>query len=176
MSPRTMKLAVLNTTHLHWTKNDLPAGVRQGSGEVLGSLVIEGIDVALGARHAHWNVRGPNFSALHDLFGAVFDELNAHVDVLAERAVALGMVARGTVQDVASETALKPYPMMCISEQEHVEAMACRLGLLAGGARRAIEECERLGDRVTADLLSDTCAAFDRLLWRVESHQLTLHS
>lgn len=176
MSSRAMKVAVLNTTHLHWTKNDLPAGVRQASGEVLNSLVIEGIDVALAARHAHWNVRGPNFSVLHDLFGLVFDEVNRHVDALAERAVALGMVARGTVQDVASETALKPYPMLSISEHEHVEAMATRLGHFAGGVRRAIGECEKLGDRVSADVLSETCAAIDKLLWRVESHQLTLHS
>jgi len=150
MSSRAMKLAVLNTTHLHWTKNDLSAGVRQASGEVLNSVVIEGIDVALAARHAHWNVRGPNFSALHDLFGSVFDEVNQHVDVLAERAVALGMVARGTVQDVASETALKPYPMLSIGEQEHIEAMSTRLGLLGCGSaagNRGVREAGRSGVR-----------------------------
>lgn len=176
MSSRAMKLAVLNTTYLHRTKNDLPPGVRQASAEVLNSLVIEGIDVALAARHAHWNVRGPNFSALHDLFGTVHDAVNKHVDVLAERAVALGMVARGTVQDVASETTLKPYPMFSLCEHEHIEAMATRLGIWAGEARRAIEECEKLGDRVSADVLSEACADIEKLLWRVESHQVALHS
>jgi starvation-inducible DNA-binding protein len=176
MSSRALKVAVLNTTHHHWTKNDLPAKVRQASGEVLNSLVIEGIDVALAARYARWNVRGPHFAALHELFGSVYDEVNQQVDVLAERAVALGMVARGTVQDVASETALKPYPMLSISEQEHIEAMARRLGIWGGDVRRAIEECEKLGDRVSADVLSEACAAIEKLLWRVESHQFTLHS
>lgn len=176
MSSRAMKLAVLNTAHLHWTKNDLASGVRQSSAEIMNALLVESIDVALSARHAHWNVRGPHFAALHDLFGSVFDELNTHIDTLGQRIAALGVIARGTAQDVVSESTLKPYPMFSLSETEHIEALATRLGLLGNELRSGIDECQRNGDPVSADILTQVCKAVDQLLWRVEGHQIRLQS
>lgn len=174
MSTRAMKLSVLNTAQLNWSKHTLPGDVRLSAIEILNAIVVETIDVALSARHAHWNVRGPNFTALHELFGHTFNELNQHIDALAERAAALGGVARGTLQDVASETKLKPYPMFSIDEHEHIEAMATRLGQIGGEIRPAIDECAKIGDPVSADLLTQACATVDKLLWRVGSHQVSI--
>lgn len=173
MSSRAMKLAVLNTAHLNWTKNDLPAGVRQSTAEILNAVIVESIDVALSAR---WNVRGPSAGSLHEVLGQVFAELNRHIDSLGERVAALGVVARGTAQDVASESTLKPFPMFSLSEHETIDAMATRMGHLGAETRRAIEACQKLGDPVSGYVLTRACTAIDRLLWGIERHQIRLQS
>jgi starvation-inducible DNA-binding protein len=171
-----MRLAVLNTSHLNWTKNDLAPNVRQGSAEILNALIVQSIDIALSARHARWNVRGSSAGSLRDQFACVFAELDFHIDALGQRVAALGVVARGTVQDVASESTLKPYPILCLTEFETIESIGTRLGQLGGEMRRGIEECRDLGDPVSADLLIRACTNVDILLWRIESHQVRLQS
>jgi DNA-binding ferritin-like protein len=55
-------------------------------------------------KQAHWNVLGASFSELHGLFGQCADESRAFIDLLAERAVASGGVADGTVQATVEPT------------------------------------------------------------------------
>ena len=61
------------------TQNDLAEKVRTGA-----------LDLALQAKQAHWNVKGPSFIALHELFDELVDAVLEHADELAERAVELG--------------------------------------------------------------------------------------
>ena len=64
-------------------------------------------DLASAYDQAHWNVAGPNFAQLHELFGRFADQTREYMDMLAERAVTLGGTARGTIR-AAAETALCP--------------------------------------------------------------------
>jgi starvation-inducible DNA-binding protein len=175
MSSRAAKLHALSVAHLRITQNPTPIEVREKTIEILNALIVEGIDVALSAKHAHWNARGASFMTMHELFERVGKDLDAHIDILAERAAALDGIVHGTVQQVASETTLKPYPMYSIADHEHVGAMASRLGLFAAELRIAIGECHRIGDPVTVDLVTQMCAAVDKVLWLVESHKVHGH-
>jgi starvation-inducible DNA-binding protein len=170
MSNRAPHLHALNATQVLRTSNDLPAHVRHASIEMLNRNVVHAIDVALSAKHAHWNVRGPSFLVYHQLFEKVFTQLLTQIDSLGERTTALGGIARATVQAVARETDLKPYPVLSVSEQEHIEELAQRLGRLGGELRRASLDATRSEDVVTADVLIQAGAAVDALLWLVESH------
>jgi len=80
------------------TRNDLPEKVRAGAVALLNQQLVDALDLAFQAKQAHWNVKGPNFIALHELFDKVVDELLEHADDLAERAVELGGTAFGTVR------------------------------------------------------------------------------
>lgn len=164
------RLHVVNANQVLATKNELPYEIKLASIEQLNSVVVHMIDVALSAKHAHWNVRGPNFLSYHQLFDKVFMELICEIDAVGERATALGGIARGTVQTVATGTELKPYPVLSVAEAEHIEQLSSRLGVLGGKVQRAVHEAARLGDAVTADVLTDAAAAIDSLLWLVESH------
>ncbi|MBV8877656.1 MAG: DNA starvation/stationary phase protection protein Dps, partial [Gammaproteobacteria bacterium] len=50
------------------TRNDLPANVRVEVAELLNARLADAIDLGAQSKHAHWNVKGPNFIALHELF------------------------------------------------------------------------------------------------------------
>jgi len=62
-------------------------------------------------KQAHWNVRGPTFIAVHELFDKVAEEAESYSDLLAERAAGLGAVAEGTVQVAAERSFLVPCPL-----------------------------------------------------------------
>lgn len=170
MSNRT-HVHVLNTAQLSSTRNAVALDTRQSSIENLNRIVVQMIDIALAAKHAHWNVRGSHFLAYHKLFDQVFDTLIAETDAVGERTAALGGIARATVQAVAGETPLKPYPMLAVGEFEHIEQLATRLGSLGGEVKAAITAIAAAGDHVSADVLTDAAASIDVLLWKIESHK-----
>lgn len=170
MSNRTAHLHAVNTAQVRSTKNDLPIETRHVSIELLNGVVVHAIDIALAAKHAHWNVRGRNFLSYHKLFDKVFTDLVAEIDALGERATAIGGIARGTVQTVADATQLKPYPVLTVSEREHVEQLAMRIGRLGSEIRHAIAVVTKTQDVVTVDVLTTACSTVDSLLWTIESH------
>src|SRR6266850_7095569 len=87
---------------MHSTKNTLAAATRGKSIVLLGMGLIHALDLERHAKQAHWNVRGPNFRALHELFDEVAQQSEDASDLLAERLVALGGTADGRVGVVAS--------------------------------------------------------------------------
>src|SRR6516225_6197010 len=92
------------------TRNDLPANVRVEVTELLNARLADAIDLGTQAKYAHWNVKGPSFIALHELFDKVAESIEDQVDTVAERVTALGGRALGTLASVARRTTLKPYP------------------------------------------------------------------
>ena len=170
MSNRAMPFHTVNSEQLLVTKNELALDVRHASIETLNSVVVHMIDIALASKHAHWNVRGPNFMSFHKLFDKVFEDLLEQIDAIGERATAIGGTSRGTVQTVASSTRLKPYPVLAVAEQDHVEHLSSRLGQLGREIRLAVIATGAQEDVITADVLTDAGAAVDSLLWFIESH------
>src|SRR5215813_7833601 len=78
------------------TKNDLSEEIRVKAVELLNARLADCIDLQTQTKQAHWNVKGPNFIALHELFDNINEEVEDYVDLIAERAVQLGGVAEGT--------------------------------------------------------------------------------
>jgi starvation-inducible DNA-binding protein len=137
---------------------------------VLNQSLADAIDVRLAAKQAHWNVKGENFIALHELFDKVSTEVDGYVDMLAERAVQLGGLAQGTLQAAAKYSRLPAYPITAQDAEQHVKALGSAIGALADETRRAIETSDTEGDAVTADLFTEIARGLDKLRWFVESH------
>lgn len=152
------------------TRNDLAESTRQSIAQLLNERLAEAIDLQLQAKQAHWNVKGPNFVGLHDLFDRVAGAAAEYVDLIAERAVALGGVAEGTLQIVSRRSKLPEYPVAIAKWTAHVEAMRVALSTFGKGARRAIDESTELKDADTADLFTEVSRGVDKLLWMVEAH------
>src|ERR1700756_2721108 len=109
------------------TRNDLPPNVRIEVAELLNARLADAIDLGAQSKYAHWNVKGPNFIALHELFDKVAESVEEHIDTIAERVTALGGTARGTITAVARGTSLKPYPEDTVEGLAHVEALSAAL-------------------------------------------------
>src|SRR5205814_10710067 len=80
----------------HETMNDLPENVRSQVSDLLNNRLAEAIDLQTQVKQAHWNVKGPQFIALHKLFDEINDAVVEYVDLLAERVVQLG----GTAEEI----------------------------------------------------------------------------
>jgi starvation-inducible DNA-binding protein len=155
---------------MHKTRIDIPEGKRTPVVQLLNERLADVIDLALQAKQAHWNVKGPSFFHLHELFDKVAEDAKEHADLIAERAAALGGVAEGTLQAVTPRTSLPPYPLNIKDGLAHCDALATALATVAKGARAAIDRSNELGDADTADLFTEVSRETDKNLWFVEAH------
>src|SRR5712692_4205830 len=109
---------------MYATKNDLPEGTRVKEIELLNARLADAIDLQTQAKQAHWNVKGPNFIALHKLFDEVNEDVEEYIDLIAERVVQLGGVAEGTARIVGQRSSLIDYPLALSTGEEHVAALS----------------------------------------------------
>lgn len=152
------------------TRNDLSAKVRTKAVGILNARLADAIDLGLQAKHAHWNVKGPYFISLHELFDKIAENLDEHADTVAERITALGGTANGTLATVARGTSLGAYPAEVTEGLAHVAALAKALADFGKKVRKAIGEADELGDADTADLFTQVSRDVDKNLWLLEAH------
>jgi starvation-inducible DNA-binding protein len=155
---------------MHPTRNDIPEAARKQIIELLQPRLAETIDLNLQSKQAHWNVKGPHFLALHQLFDQVYEKTGEAVDTLAERIVQLGGTADGTIQAVAKASKLTAYPMTISTGKEHLEALAGAVALAGKSVRKAIDHATEMRDADTADILTSISEEFDKQLWFIEAH------
>ena len=152
------------------TKNDLPEATRVKAVDLLNSRLADCIDLQTQTKQAHWNVKGPNFIALHELFDKVNEAVEDYVDDIAERAVQLGGVAEGTARTAAKRSSLAEYPAKAADGRSHVEALSSALAAFGAAARKGIDQADDLGDQDTADVFTEVSRGIDKWLWFVEAH------
>ena len=134
------------------TRNDLPLATRTQAVRLLNARLADAIDLGTQTKHAHWNVKGPNFIALHDQLAEHTEE---HIDTIAAAARA---------------TSLKPYPENLSEGVAHVRALATALAAFGAGVRAAIDAADKFGDKDSADLFTGISRAVDKDLWFLEAH------
>jgi starvation-inducible DNA-binding protein len=156
---------------MHKTRNDLSLDIRTRVSQLLNSRLASAIDLYLQTKHAHWNVKGPGFIALHELFDKLGEELEEHIDDIAERAVALGAVAEGTTHAVVERTQLAKYPAQINEGLAHVDALADGYAAFGKSLREAIDEAGKAGDADTSDLFTGISRDIDKSLWLLEAHR-----
>jgi starvation-inducible DNA-binding protein len=152
------------------THHTLPETVRAQSVALLNKQLAAAIDLHAQVKQAHWNVRGPGFIAIHELFDKVSGEVEEFSDRLAERAGGLGGTADGTIQTAAKHSFLVPYSLGIADEHSHVFAVSAVLAAFGRSIHMASAQAAAFGDADTADLFTEISRAVDQELWFVESH------
>ncbi len=152
------------------TRNTLPDNTRKAMIALLNARLADTIDLRLALKQAHWNVKGPTFIALHELFDQIQARVDRFSDDIAERGVSLGGLVTGTAQSVVGGSNLEAYPTDIQDEKAHLKAVADRLAAYGKLAREAIDTADEAGDKDTADLFTGVSRAIDKDLWFVESH------
>jgi starvation-inducible DNA-binding protein len=152
------------------TKNDIHEKNRAPLVELLNARLADAIDLQTQCKQAHWNVKGPDFIALHELFDKLNEDVEAYVDVIAERAVQLGGMADGTARSVAKRTTLAEYAAKTGAGHDHVDALSSALATFGKSVRQSIAKSSELGDADTTDLFTEVSRGVDKWLWFVEAH------
>ncbi len=149
---------------------DINSNTRSSMIGLLNQHLVDALDLKLAVKQAHWNVQGPQFIALHQLFDDIAARMDEHADTMAERAVQLGGIATGTSQSVAAATSLPAYPAAATDQQLHLEALSERLAAFGKSCREAIDEADGAGDADTADIMTGVSRAVDKDAWFVGAH------
>ena len=168
MKAATTKIA--EAPNMYETENDISLKRRTELNTLMNQRLADAVDLQMQMKQAHWNVKGPSFIGLHELFDKVDEAVESYVDMIAERIVQLGGVAEGTVRVSAARSRLAEYPLAIAEGMTHVEAVARALSTFGQAARSTINEADELDDADTADLFTEISRGIDKWLWFVEAH------
>ena len=149
---------------------DLPADQKADLVALLNQQLANLTDLFSQTKHAHWNVKGPNFYGLHRLFDDLAEIVEGHVDTVAERLTALGGVARGTVRMAADGSELDEFPLELTASLEVVDHMAKQYARAGNVMRDAVAEAGDADDDATADLLTGVVEDLDKGLYFLDAH------
>jgi starvation-inducible DNA-binding protein len=155
---------------MYETENEIPEKRRSELNTLMNQRLASAVDLQMQMKQAHWNVKGPSFIGLHELFDKVDEAVESYVDMIAERIVQLGGIAEGTVRVSAARSLLEEYPLDMADGLAHVEAVAKALSTFGHEARNMISEADELEDADTADLFTEISRGIDKWLWFVEAH------
>src|SRR5437870_5091710 len=168
-----MKTSTKNTMdapRMYETENDILQQRRSELCALLNQRLADAVDLQTQMKQAHWNVKGPHFIGLHELFDQVDEAVESYVDLIAERIVQLGGIAEGTARVAAAGSRLEEYPLTIADGEAHVEAVSKALSTFGREARRTIAEADELDDADTADIFTEISRGIDKWLWFVEAH------
>jgi starvation-inducible DNA-binding protein len=155
---------------MYTTENDISLDHRTNMIRLMNQRLASAVDLQMQMKQAHWNVKGPSFIGLHELFDRAYEEAEGYVDLIAERIVQFGGIAYGTVRSSAATSELTDYPAAIADGLAHVDAVARALSTFGSEVRSMIVEANILEDAGTADIFTEISRGVDKMLWFVEAH------
>jgi starvation-inducible DNA-binding protein len=135
----------------------------------LNAALADGVDLYTQIKVAHWNIKGPNFAALHALFDTFAGDAARFNDEIAERVVTLGELAQATARHVAKTSRLAEYPQDLTRDLEHVARLVDRFATYLDGVRDARDVADDHDDQDTVDLLTEVVQVFEKHSWMLRA-------
>jgi starvation-inducible DNA-binding protein len=155
---------------MYETENDITQQRRSELNALMNQRLADAVDLQMQMKQAHWNVKGPHFVGLHELFDQIDEAVESYVDLIAERIVQLGGTAEGTVRVAAFRSRLEEYPLTIADGCAHVKAVSKALSTFGHETRNTINQVDELGDADAADIFTEISRGIDKWLWFVEAH------
>jgi starvation-inducible DNA-binding protein len=121
-------------------------------------------------KQAHWNIKGPQFFARHELFDTMAGRLRGFADSIAERATTMGGYAEGTSRLTAEASRLPEYDLRAVDGKHHIRVLVDRFSEYTKFVRSAIQEAADSGDPATEDLYTEVLRGTELDMWFLESH------
>jgi starvation-inducible DNA-binding protein len=141
---------------------------RDAIADGLSRLLADSYTLYLKTHNYHWNVTGPQFNTLHQMFEEQYTELATAVDEIAERIRALGIKAPGSYKEFVKLTRIEEG-----SGDESAEEMTRQLAIgqetVVRTAREAFPAADEARDEATADLLTQRMQLHEKNAWMLRS-------
>jgi starvation-inducible DNA-binding protein len=134
----------------------------------LSKLLADSYTLYLMTHNFHWNVTGPLFNTLHQMFMAQYTEAWNALDSIAERIRALGHHAPGTYREYGSLTSIEE-PSSVPPALDMVRMLVAGNEAVAKTARAAFGKADAANDQPTADLLTQRLDIHEKNAWMLRS-------
>ena len=143
---------------------------REGVARILNALLSDEYLLYTKTRNYHWNVTGPQFNDLHKFFEAQYEELDAIVDEVAERARSLGGMALGSLTEFTQEARLKEHPGQYPDARTMLSNLLADHETLIRTLRVDLGTCaDRHKDMGTSDFLTGLMERHEKMAWMLRS-------
>src|SRR5919109_146363 len=155
---------------LYPVRIDIPSEIRIYVIQLLQQTLACTVDLRSQIKQACWNIKGHDLVLLHALFATMATELDAYTDLVAERLVVLGGMARGTARTAAMHSTLPEYPGAIMDGDAHVRALAERFASYATALRADIAHATDVEDAGSAAIYTDISRGVDKRLGFLEAY------
>lgn len=134
----------------------------------LSKVLADSYTLYLMTHNFHWNVTGPMFNTLHNMFMDQYTELWQALDVIAERIRALGFFAPGTYAEFAKLSSIKE-PTQVPNAEDMIRLLLEANEAVARTVRTACEHAENANDQPTADILTQRLDVHEKTAWMLRA-------
>lgn len=141
---------------------------RESIADGLANLLADTYTLYLKTQSFHWNVTGPMFRALHEMFEEQYTELAGAVDLIAERIRALGHNAPGSFSQFMKLASVQEESGSPAAE-EMVRQLVSGHEAVVRTARNAFTTSEEAEDQVTMDMLTERMQVHEKAAWMLRS-------
>lgn len=136
--------------------------------KTLEEIVANTYALAVKTQNYHWNVTGPNFKPLHELFGAHYAELALAIDEVAERIRQLGSKVEASFESFSKLSKIKNGSSN-FDSAAMLEDLSASHRIIIQMLKNGIELVQKNGDEATADILITRVEAHEKNVWMIEA-------
>ncbi len=137
--------------------------------EGLSRLLADSYTLYLTTHNFHWNVTGPMFNTLHEMFMDQYTELWNAIDPIAERIRALGHQAPGSYKAFGELTTLPDAPASPPKALDMVRVLLEGHEAVASTARQLVSVTSEASDEPTTDMLIERLTVHEETAWMLRS-------
>ena len=134
----------------------------------LSALLADSYTLYLMTHNFHWNVTGPQFNSLHNMFMDQYTEQWNAIDVIAERIRALGFPAPGTYKEFVKLASIKEVEGVP-KANDMIRHLVAAQEATARTARKLFATVDKANDQPTADVLTQRIDVHEKTAWMLRS-------
>ena len=142
---------------------------REEIAKALSQLLAESYTLYLKTHKYHWNVTGPMFQALHQMFETHYNDLAVAVDEIAERIRVLGVKAPGSYQEFSQLSRVQDDGELDIGAEVMITNLLADHEQVVRTAKEILPHLEEANDEGTNSLLGARIEYHEKTAWMLKS-------